>query len=166
MSVTVSAAIATKLVVTETLGTNVPAASNPQVVHDALSQGVTLNSGSTPSALQYAADLVTLSSGAASIDLTSVSGTNGAAVNGNGQKVIGFQWVRNGAGESHNISMAAAGSNGYAVGGTGSVIIMPPNSSGVIYFGGSAPVIGGTAKAISLTGTGAETVILAFLFGS
>ncbi len=75
--------------VEETLTGNAPFATSAKkkVTHDQFDTSTTLNAGSTPPATTFAAFQKALSSGTATIDLTSVTGTNGATVNFTGLKL-------------------------------------------------------------------------------
>ena len=85
----VTATYDAKCSVTETLATNVPAAqgSNANVTHTGFNTSATLTSSSSPAASKVAAFQQSLSTGTATVDLTSLTGTNGASVDGTGLMV-------------------------------------------------------------------------------
>ena len=85
----VSATVKAILDVRELLASGVPASSGGDavVVHDGWNQELLLNGASAAPVTKVAAFQQALSSGAATIDLTALTGANGATVDGTGLKV-------------------------------------------------------------------------------
>lgn len=150
MSVTVT--YAATCTVAETLATNTgsaPAATR-LVTHTDYNETATLNSGSTPPATTCAHFLATLSSGALTVDLRALNGTNGAVIDGNGLKVQVLRIKNLGA---NPLVITEGASNGYAL---GDITVLAGGHS-MNYYNDSAPDISGSDKTLDLAGTGAQT---------
>lgn len=164
----VSAVLTTSLTVTETPDVNVPFAdaspANNRVVHDVLNESVTLNAGSTPAASQVAGFQKALSSGAATIDLTALVGTEGRAIDGTGLKVRMAKF-RNPVANANPITLTFGASNAYLLLGSGWKIILAPGQSVTLYLKDGAPAIGSSTKAIDLAGTGAQALDCLLVLG-
>lgn len=146
----VQATLQQQLTILEELSVGVPDVSSTgaQVRHDQFNVGpTTLNASSTPPAAQCASLQLT---GTQTIDLTALSGTNGATVNGNGQKVQAVL-IQNPSTNTGDLTIAPAGVNPYPLQGTGNSFTIPKGGSILKYFGGNAPVIGAAAKGITFT---------------
>lgn len=113
-----------------------------------------------------ASQTLTMSSGAVTLDLTALTGVNGAAINGTGLKVLAMLIVV----PSDNtaaVLVEKGATNGYGLKGTdwseeipigGMMLFYNPNKA-------SVPDIGSGAKTIDFTGTGAETINISVLLG-
>ena len=91
MSVTLAYSV--QVSVRETLETNIPATTsgNRVLVHNQYNSTQNLNSTTTPPVTKVAAFLKTLAAGAATITLTSLTGSNGVTVDGTDLKVQIFK---------------------------------------------------------------------------
>lgn len=162
MSVAVTySAIAT---VVETLPTNTgsAAASTRVVTHAEYNESASLNSGSTPPVTLVAEFLLTLSSGAATIDLRTLTGTNGAVVDGNGLKVqivriknlgANDMTIKGGSATPHNLFTVTTGQKIFP----GGHIQHFTNDNG--------DDIDATHKFWDVTGTGAQTAEVTIIMG-
>src|SRR6476660_6066460 len=108
------------LTVVETVTVGVPdvnTGANANIQHDQFNKTQTLNAGTSPAATVTASFVATLSGGALTLDLTAMTGTNGATVNANGltPRCIVFQ---NPATNANPITVAKGASNGYTGLGT------------------------------------------------
>lgn len=134
------------------------------ITHQAFNDTLTLNSGSTPDVTKMAAFTKALSAGAATIDLTALTGTNGATVNGNGDKVRIFKAI-NPSSNANSITLTEGASNGYELAGNGWTVVLQPGQHFTFYADEDAPTIGGSAKTIDLAGTGSQTLNVMVVMG-
>ena len=112
MSVTLT--LTSNITAVETLETNVPAAAatKRRVTHDQFNTTSELNAASTPPVTKVAALQAALTAGAATVDLTSLTGTNGATVDGTGLRVQAMK-LRNPSTNANAITVVEGASNGY-----------------------------------------------------
>ena len=162
MSVTVS--YLSQATVTEIISNNTISASakNRTVVHDQLNTTQTLNGVSSPAVSMVAEFQGNMTAGTLSIDLTSLTGTNGAATNMTGLKVQIFKVIAL-ANNANNITLVQGASNGYNLMGSFSVTLAPGQE--FLFYGNAAtPAIGSGARILTMTGTlsqGADFVVVA-----
>jgi hypothetical protein len=152
------------LSVTETITDGVPDAASPNINHTGFNSNQRLNPSSTPPATLVASFVATLVAGALTIDLTNMSGVNGATVNGNTLKVrmIKFQAP---AGNGATITAKVGVTNGYQLRGAGWQEAFAPGQESLCYLADGAPAIGGSAKTIDLAGTGTDSLNVIVLLG-
>ena len=162
MSVTLS--YSSKISVSETLETNVPAATDKGVTHTGYDTTATLNATSTPAATKFAAFEKALSTGTATIDLTALVGTNGAAVDGSGLRVQAIKF-RNKSTNANVLTLAKGSANGYDGLGASFSITLPPGGEVLVRTKAGGAVIGGTNKNLDLAGTGAQVAEIAIVMG-
>jgi hypothetical protein len=167
MSVAVS--LSAILSITETLETNVAFASatDKSITINGLNQSATLNASSTPPAVLASVYEKALSTGSATIDLTSLP-QSGALAGGNADstsKRLQAVIFKNKTGNTSRITVAKGGSNGYQLAGaTWSFPLLP--GQWMLFFGNNlADLVAGGAKNIDLTGTGSEVLQIALVFG-
>lgn len=150
--------------ITETLPTNTGSASDSKriVTHDQYDEGATLNSGTTPPVTLQASFLLTLTAGAATIDLRALVGTNGAVVDGNGLKVQICRIKNLGA---NIMTFKEGGSNGHnfftATDGT----IVHPGGFVMILSNDNTADIAAADKTWDVTGTGSQTAEVTIVVG-
>lgn len=156
----VSASIALQATVTEILEGNTASASpaNRTVTHALFNVAKTLNGTSTPAVTQQAHFVVALTTGAATVDLTALTGTNNVTVNGTGLVV---RYVRvNNLGENP-LTIEPGDSNPHDFFGESDVTA---GGTVAVYAPGTTTTIASGARIWKLTGSGAEqsqwTVIL------
>lgn len=158
----VSATYALTMTVRETLTLGVDGASNPVVTHDGLNLSGTLNAGTTVPATQHAQDTMALSGGAATIDLTSLTGTGGGTISGNGLKV---QLVRFRNRSSTNaMTFAKGASNGYSL-WTNWTITLSPGCAVLFFLNDKPEDIDATHKTIDVSGTGTDEFDFSVVMG-
>lgn len=147
MSVTASLQLA--LSVLETLAVGVPdvAAGASPIRHDQFNVGPkSLSATTTPPAQQVASQQLT---GTQTIDLTALAGTNGALVNGTGQKVQAVL-ITNKSSNAGPMTVAPGAANGYQLLGPNAVTLP---LGGTIGFdaNGNTPAIDATHKTLTFT---------------
>ena len=162
MSVTLS--YSSKISVSETLETNVPAATDKGVTHTGYDTTATLNATSTPAATKFAAFEKALSTGTATIDLTALVGTNGAAVDGSGLRVQAIKF-RNKSTNANVMTLSKGASNGYDGLGASASITLSPGGEVLLLLKGAGAVIGGTNKNLDLAGTLTQVAEIGIILG-
>lgn len=159
----ISVAFASTLTVTEVIENNTVTASaaNRTVTHNSLNLTATLNSGTTPPVTQYAGFLLTLTDGAATIDLRALTGTNGKSVDGNGLKVQAVRIKNLGA---NPMTFSTGASNGHNL-FTADGLIIPPGGDVLLRTNDNQDDIDATHKTIDVAGTGSQTANVEFVLG-
>lgn len=163
MSVTVT--YAATCTVAETLPNNTGSApaANRIVTHTDYNESATLNAASTPPATTTANFLLTLSAGAATIDLRALTGTNGAAVDLNGLKVQVVRIKNLGANSMVVKAGASNGHTGIFTATNGSII--NPGAHEQKFTNDSGDDVDATHKTWDVTGTGAQTAEVSIVAG-
>lgn len=159
----VSVAYAATCTVIETLPTNTGSAPTEtrKVTHTEYNETATLNSSSTPPATLVAEFLLTLTAGAATIDLRALTGTNGATVDGNGLKPQVVRIKNLGA---NVMTISAGASNPHNAFTTDGTVIRP--SGHIMLFGNDGDEdIDATHKTWDIAGTGSQTAEVTILLG-
>lgn len=150
----VSVTLSQILTVVETLSSSVDAVTTPVLTHSSFNiSGLSLDGSTTPAAQKVAAALHTLTAGSKVIDLTALTGANGAAIDGTGLKLRAILIVNP---TSNSLTVAADGTNGYLLFGASGSVIIPAGGSLLFYPKDGAPTVGASAKRILLTGTGTD----------
>lgn len=160
----VSVAWAAQMTVTEVLPGNTGSAADAKrtVTHDQYNESGTITGATTPPATQCAHFLLTLSSGAGTIDLRNLSGTNGAVVDLNGLKVQLLRIKNLGA---NPMTFVPGASNGIDLLGGSSSVTVPPGGVFQFFFNDQAPDVAAADKTIDVTGTGAQTAEISIVAG-
>lgn len=151
--------------VEETLASGVPAQSSGSlIIHNGYNTTDTLNASSTPPATKAVAVEQALTAGAATVDLTSMTGTNGVAVDGTGLRVQCLKF-RNKSVNAAVMSIAEAVANGYDGFGAGFDIELKAGAEVTIYTNDAGGDIGAANKDLTLAGTGVEVAELVIVMG-
>ena len=154
MAASVALTYVTKLTVVETLGVNVPGAEdvNARIIHDKFNANISLTGASTVPATKVVVTQKALVAGAATLDLTALVGTNGAAVDLSGLKVQAVKF-RNPSANANAITVKFGATNGYLLGGAAWSFILEPGMEIVVYGNDKTPDVDATHKNIDLAGT-------------
>lgn len=161
----VRATVVQQLTVQETLSTGVPASSNPVITHSGFNKTKQLNATSTPPATKVVSISGSLTAGAATLDLTNLTGTNGATVTFAGLRVQAMYFENL---SSSNTMTIQGGANPYEVFGHASgYVTLGPGASILIYTADYAPadVVNSTTDEIALSGTGTDSYYCELLAG-
>lgn len=161
---TVSATLTDFLTVTETLGT-VPLVNpnNASIVHDQLNVSATYNGTTTVAVSVVVAETYALVGGVKTIDLTTLTGSNGAAVDATGLKVKIIK-ILNPTGNAA-ITIKAGATNPYLLFGASWSLVLQALQSVTAYLDNAAPAVGPTSKTIDMSGTGTQLLKIIFVFG-
>jgi hypothetical protein len=156
----------TNLTVREILEANTGSAgaTDRTVKHSLLNKSVTLNAASTPPVSKVAAFEKALVGGAATIDLTALVGTNGAAVDGTGLKVRAIKIIAKDT-NANPITITKGLTNGYALAGNTFNWPLSARQEQVFYGDDSTPVVAAGAKTLDLAGTGTQSVTVIVVLG-
>lgn len=160
----INVAYAATATVVETLPNNTgSAASGSRVVtHSEYNEAASLNAASTPPVTLVAEFLLTLTSGAATIDLRTLTGTNGAVVDGNGLKVqivriknlgANLMTFKGGSATPHNMFTVTTGQ------------IVFPGAHIMIFSNDNGDDIDATHKFWDVSGTGSQTAEITIIMG-
>ena len=166
MSSTVNVTLQSNLTVIETFtGPGVSPGDNT-VTQNQLNEQITLNSGTSPAATKEATFTQTLTSGAATIDLTALPGlTVDETVNGTGLKVQALK-ISNPITNANKIVVAQGASNPYRIdGATNWSIPIAPGQSHLFNLDGASDPVGSTHKNIDLAGTGSQALNVQVVLG-
>lgn len=150
MSVEVS--YASNITVAETLETNPHSANAASrvVTHSLFNTALALDAASSPAVAKVAAFKKALAAGSGTIDLTALTGTNGATVDGTNLKVQIVK-IKN-IGDNPLVIIPAV-SNGYELLGSDFKITLEAGDEVTFQVDDTTPAIGSGAKDLTLTGT-------------
>lgn len=163
MSVKVSVSMVCNVL--ETLETGVEGAGTPTVNHNSFNPSATLHATSTPPATKAVVTDVALVAGAKTIDLTALTGTNGASVTFSGLRVQVLR-LRNKSGNSGNMTFTKGASNGWTgLGASWASIVLVPGAAVEFLLNDGGADVSGTVKTIDVTGTGTEEFELTAVAG-
>lgn len=147
---------ALKCTITETLPSNTDSAPDAtrKITHTAFNEAGTLTSATTPPVTKQASFVKALSTGSGTIDLTSLTGSNGATVDGTGLKVQILRVKNLGA---NNLVITPGASNGIDLFGSSSSVTVFPGACYQFFLNDSPPDIASGDRTIDLAGTGSQT---------
>ena len=162
----VTANYLSNVTVNETLTTGVPAAnaSNAIIVHDQYNSNQALTATSTVPVTKVAAFEQDLTGGAATIDLTSLTGANGVTVDGTGLKVQVIKFIAKAA-NANVLYVDVGASNGYDLLGASMYLGLQPGQEITIYGNDATPDIATADKTLDLTGTGTQGLKVIVVMG-
>lgn len=160
----ISVAAEAKVTVTEILENNTGSAPDAtrRVVHTSYDESWSLTASTTPPVTKVAEFLLTLSTGAATINLASLTGTNGATVDLTGLKVQFFRVKNLGA---NNMVFVPGASNGIDLWGAASSNTIFPGAVAMWFFNDASPDVASGDRTIDVTGTGAQTAEITIVAG-
>lgn len=144
-------------------GAPAAAAANRRITHDQFNASHSLTAATTPPVTQAAAFTHTCNGSAQQIDLTALTGSNGATVSGSGLKIQAIM-IKHATGT--HATTIVPGTNAYnLLGAAFSVILMP--GQWLLFFGNDATpdVADGSADNIQVTGTTGETLQILVVMG-
>lgn len=160
----VSLAYKSEVTVTEVVtgNTDAYAAANRTVISDEFNTTAALASGTTPPVTKVASFVQALSTGTATVDLTSLTGANGASVDGTGLKVQVLKMKNLGA---NTMSITFGAANPYALAGADFKVSLTQNQEITFYGNDASPDIASGAKNMDLAGTASQTAELTIVMG-
>ncbi|HEY1067231.1 MAG TPA: hypothetical protein VGE52_14015 [Pirellulales bacterium] len=129
---------------------------------------ISLNGSTTPKAEQLICTKVTLSGGAATLDLTNITQVDGNGFDATGKKLVGYRFQNP---NNNPVTVAPGASNGYDFAGAGKDVDVPAfeEIAGKPYKLGQAPsraVVASGDRTLDFTGTGADSILVTLTFGS
>lgn len=154
------------LVVKETLTTSVGADAIDSIVQH---QGIQTDSltASTTVPVTTVVDVThTLSGGALTVDLTSLTGTNGSSVTASGLK-LQYMYIECPSTNTDAVTFTQGAVNGYSIDSAAAAWLIPvqPGGWAMIYAVNLAQDVGASDLGIDLAGTGSETANVIYVFG-
>jgi hypothetical protein len=144
----------------ETIEVGVPDAGTPTINRTGYNETGKLTGSTTPPATKCASFLLTLTAGAATINLASLVGANGATVDGTGLRVQLLRIKNLGA---NNMTFSEGAANGIAL--VGLPMVVPPGGITQRLFNDAAPDIAAADRTIDVAGTGAQTAEVTVVMG-
>lgn len=124
---------------------------------DGLTEEQALTATTTPPVTVHAVGSQALSSGTASIDLTSLTGLNGVSVSLSGLKPRAILF-ENPAANANSITIAKGASNGYTGLGSSFSITLQPGQKAFFLLDSSGTAVSGSVKTLDLSGTGSQSL--------
>ena len=166
MAASVALTYVTKFTVVETLGVNVPGAEevNARIIHDKFNANLSLSGASAVPVSKTVVTQKALADGAATLDLTALTGTNGATVDLTGLKVQAVKF-RNPSTNANAITVKFGPATPYLLGGAAWSFILEPGMEIVAYGNEKTPDVGSGAKNIDLAGTGTQALDVVIVAG-
>jgi len=160
----VTASIVMNATVVETLTTNADSLSggDTDITHKAFNFNSTIKSDSLVPATKVSAQVVALSTGAKTLDLTALTGANGGTVDATGLKLQVWK-VKNLGAADMTFTFGAA--NPYNALGSAFLFVLKQNQQAMFFLNDSSPDVGSGAKTIDVSGTGSQTFQNLMIFG-
>jgi len=153
-----------KVSVTETLEANAGALSDAVVKHTEYNTVQALTASTTPPVTKVASFEADLTAGSGSIDLTALTGTNGATVDGTGLKVQAIKFKAKSA-NANPLTIAVGAANGYELLGANFEVALQADQEITVYGNDATPDVGAAAKIFDLTGTGSQGLEVIVVLG-
>jgi hypothetical protein len=154
------AVVGLTLDVTETIGTDAAgyvASNSNSVKFNGGDVDETLTASTTPDVTGQGVGIVTLSSGSGTLDLTSLTGVNGAAVSLSGKKPRAILF-ENPDTNANAITIAKGGSNGYTGLGSAFSLTLQPGQKALVWLNTAGTAVSGSVKVFDISGTGAQVL--------
>lgn len=149
------------LTVVDTIATNATGfvnSSRNTVTVDGLNiDGTALTASSTPNVTGHAFGTVTMTAGAATLDLTAASGVEGATVSLSGLEPRAFIF-ENPSTNANNVTIAKGVTNGYTGLGASFSVTLKPGHKAMFYCDDDGTAVSGTDKTFDISGTGSQTL--------
>lgn len=158
----VQASFNISMTVEETLSSGVDGAENPIITHDGFDVTGIYSSTTTPDVEYCVVKTIALTAGAYTIDLSSMTGTNGAAVVGTGKKIRLLRITNNGA---NAMTFAKGASNGHTGLGSAFSATIPVGGTAAWILADGGVAIGSGDKTIDVSGTGTQTFSMTLVLG-
>lgn len=150
--------------VKQTLDTGInSSASDRTVTQDQINTTKTLSAGTTPPVTKMIWVNQALTAGAKTLDLTSLTGTNGASVTFSGLKVQSAKFKNPTGNAAMTIKFGAA--NPYNLLGASWTLILLAGQEITVYGNDATPDVAGGAKDIDIAGTGSEIIEVQLVAG-
>ena len=156
-----SASLSLKCDVVETLD-NAPGANTPTVTHNKYSTNITLTSAGVVPVTKVVATRLALVAGAKTIDLTTLTGTNGVAVSMTGLKLQVFKFINRG---TNPMTISQGAATAYQWGGANFSIRLYAGQELLLYGTELNPDVSASVKHIDVAGTGTEEFEVLLLAG-
>ena len=153
-----------EVTVVETLSDASLSTKDKTVTHSTYNISKSLSGGSTPAVTKVSIGPVALDAGAKTVDLTALTGTNGAVVDLTGLKVQILR-IEALSDNANTISIEPGSSNGYALAGADFKLTLAAGQHHTFYGANAAPAVGPSAKTLDLAGTGSQGVKLTIVAG-
>lgn len=146
----------------ETLSSGTSYISNPVVTHDGLNSGGTYTGATTVPVTKVASGTLTLSGGAGTINLASMTGAGGGTVDFTGLKVQFAKLKNTGAAA---MTIVPGASNGIDLFGAASSLTIPAGGEVLMFFNEGSPDVASGDRTLDVSGTGTQALAYEFVAG-
>lgn len=161
----VSVTYTSNLTVVETLAANVAAMSDRSVTHSLFNTQLSAqNAQSSPPAVLVASFEQAMADGSATIDLTALTGTNGAVVSGTGLRVQYMKLI-NKSSNANSITIAKGASDGYDGFGGDFSVTLAPGAEMLLRTKDAGGDIGSSNKTLDVSGVGSQVLQAIIVMG-
>lgn len=150
----VSLAYSAQVSVTETLDLT-PTGLSQTITHNTYNSSQNLSATTSVPCTKVAGGLATLSGGALTLDLTTVTGVEGITRNMTGLKVQCFKF-KNKSTNAGTMTVTFGAANPYLLAGSGWKMILQPGQEFTFFGNEATPDVAAGAKNIDIAGTGTE----------
>lgn len=147
-----------------TAAPDVNVSSGGVLVHDQWNTQVKYDSTTTPAVSKTASFQAALSGGALTIDLTSLTGSNGGSVTFTTLKVVTARF-QNPSTNANAIVIGKGAANGYTGFGATFLISVPPGGEYCVDLSTGGVTVDGTHKTLDMTGTAAQALNVSLTAG-
>ena len=154
-----------KTTATEVLSVGVPAQSGGSaIIHDGFDTTMVLDADTAPPVTKAVAFEDTLGGAATTIDLTALTGANGATVDGTGLRVQSLK-VRNKVASGANMQLSAVGGNPYDGFGANFLCELIPGAEITLYTNDNGSDIAAGNKNLFIAGTATDVSEIVIVMG-
>lgn len=151
-----------KALINETFTVGVDGSETPTITYASFDDVVALSATSTPPVDTCVVRKLALTAGAYTIDLTTITGANGAVQNSTGKKVQLFRFKNLGA---NSMTIAEGATFGYPMLGTSFTFTVPAGGQVMFVFNDNAPDVASGDRQIDIAGTGSQEFELTLVTG-
>lgn len=134
------------------------------ITHDQFNTTINLSDTTQPPVSKISSQILQLSSGGAVLDLTNLPGLNGTTLDGTGLKIRAVKFKGMVGMQPFTIAHFGFG-QAYDIFGANFSVVVNADQEVVFYGGDTSPVIDGTHKNISVSGTGSDTIQVEIILG-
>ena len=158
----IAASVKTQITTVETLEENVADVAAPALSHTGHNTAQTFGAATTPPGTKCSYELCALSEAAKTVDLTDLTGSNGAAIDGSGLRVQAIKIKHLG---DNPLTVEEGDTNGYDGFGASFLVILEKDAEITLIPQDAGADISGTNKTLDFSGTGSETFELSLILG-
>ena len=161
----VRATIVSNLTIIETVGDTYASSADNTVTLNGMNETISRTGSSTPAVTKSAAFRVTMSGGAATINLAALSGLNGATIDLTGLKLQAIKF-RNLSTNANDITIVPGAANGYNIfGAADGKVVLSPGQSILMSLQDQGQDVASGDRTIDISGTGSQVLEVTLVAG-